>query len=149
MLGTLLAVGALAATASTSRPGSVFKQLERPVVNGALSVGPGPVKTLVRTQPYRVTLGLTPNRASVHSRLSVKFTDAGRSLRGASVTATFSMPVMNMWGVLTTRLEPVGNGTYATSLPVLGMAGPWQLRLRVAAPGGRPISLTVNDRMGT
>ena len=146
--GVLLAVGVLAATASTPGRSSVLRQLERPATHGGVRVASGGLKAVLRGQRYRLALGLMPNRAAVRNRLSVQLSDHGRPLDGARVTVTFSMPVMNMWGALTTRLVPTGNGTYTTSLPVLGMAGSWQLRLNADAPGGVSISRTLNDRMG-
>ena len=146
--GMLLAVGVLAATASTSGRGSVLRQLERPATQGGARTASDGLEAVVRAQRYRLAVALTPNRAAVRNRLSVRLSDDGRPLNGARITVTFSMPVMNMWGVLTTRLEPTGNGTYTTTLPVLGMAGSWQLRLSAAAPGGRSIRRTLDDRMG-
>jgi hypothetical protein len=41
------------------------------------------------------------------------------------------------------------SGVMAGAVPVLGMAGVWQLRLTIAEAAGRPIVAVVNDRLSS
>ena len=42
------------------------------------------------------------------------------------------MPSMGMWNAYMAVLAPAGVGRYSAVVPVLGMAGRWQLRIDVA-----------------
>jgi hypothetical protein len=148
LLAVLLSIGVLAATASPPGRSSLLRELQRPATSAAASVGPGPVSTVIPAGPYKLALALTPNRAGVRDHLSVTLTAGARPIRGAQITVVFSMPVMNMWQALTTRLATHGTVAYTADEPVLGMAGMWQMRLRVAPPNGPSFDLTVNDHMG-
>ena len=139
----MLAIAGLAATASSQHRGTVLRQLERPA-----TLASGARLNVVRSiRPYVATVEVTPNRASLHNGLSVRLTRHARPLDGAAVSVTFSMPAMNMWHILTSRLAPAGNGVYSTTEPIFGMAGRWQLRLDVSPPGTRRLAFTVVDRM--
>jgi hypothetical protein len=92
-------------------------------------------------------LRLTPNTARLRDRVALRITQRGHSLAAAMVTATYSMPSMNMWAGLRTRLAPTGAGGYAAVEPVLGMPGVWQLRLTVAPRGGPAVTVVVDNRM--
>jgi hypothetical protein len=80
--------------------------------------------------------------------VSVRLTRHGRSLTGARVKVSFSMPSMNMWKAYTTVLKPAGIGRYESTVPVLGMAGHWQLRVKVSPRASSAFSVTITDRMG-
>ncbi len=142
------AVGILAITASSQARSQLLAQLERPATPAKLIAGKGALKATARTGSYRLGLQVSPDRASVPNALSVRVTEGGRPLNGAHATVTFSMPEMNMWHVFTSRLVPQPHGTYAAAEPVLGMAGPWQLLVRVTR-GRRSTTFVVADRMGS
>ncbi len=152
----LLVIGGLAATASSQSRGALLKQLERPAVPAAASAAvpdATSVGTIVSATPmpighYRLRMAVTPNRAAARNRFAITVTERGHPVAGDTVTVTFSMPSMNMWQALTTQLEPVGNGIYAATEPVLGMAGSWQLSVRVTRPGEAPVIAVLADRIG-
>ena len=145
----LLGIAALAATADTTSRHALNAQLERAAVPTGATV----------TQGFRVTrtssgtgssmvVALGPNRASVANRLAIRLTDHGRPVSGARVRVSFSMPSMGMWNAYTAVLTPAGAGRYAGTVPVLGMAGQWQLRIDVAARLSGTSPVTVTDRLG-
>ena len=94
-----------------------------------------------------MVVALGPNRASVANRLAIRLTDHGRPVSGARVRVSFSMPSMGMWNAYTAVLTPAGAGRYAGTVPVLGMAGQWQLRIDVAArlSGTSPVTVTAGS----
>lgn len=148
-VAVLLSIGVLAVTAGQPSANALLRTLQRPASFASANVGPGRVDARLISASDHLALRLVPNRAAVHNRLSLELRTGGRPLNAAHVTAVFSMPAMNMWQALTSQLTPRGNGIYAAEVPVLGMAGAWQLRVDVARPGASPLELTVNDRMGS
>jgi hypothetical protein len=146
-LAVIAAIGVLAATASPRSRQSLLRALERPASPVTTSVAAGRMSASVQGRPYRAGLRLTPNRASARNRLSLLLSSNGRAVRGASVTVSFSMPAMNMWQAFTVRLKPSHTGTYTASVPVVGMAGLWQLRVDVGVPHTARATLIVDDRM--
>ena len=97
---------------------------------------------------YRVTVLATPDRVTSPDYLSVRVTRNGRALNGAHVAIALSMPSMNMWNAYRAPLAPVGDH-YAATVPVMGMAGDWQLRVRVDPRGAGGFAVTMPDRMGS
>jgi YtkA-like len=141
-------VGALAATASTPSRRAVLDQLQTAAAPARPASGPG-VRIVHPTRSgYAVVLSLAPNLASGPNRMSVRVTKHGRPLTGARVKLSFSMPSMNMWQAYTTVLTPAGLGRYEATVPVLGMAGRWQLRISVSPRACTAFPVTVTDRMG-
>lgn len=96
---------------------------------------------------YLMTVALTPNRADGPIRLSVHLRRGGRPVDRARIEVAFSMPSMNMWNGYATRLSAVGHGTYAATVPVLGMPGRWRLRLALTMHAGAPLPITIDDRL--
>jgi hypothetical protein len=45
-------------------------------------------------------------------------------------------------------LKPAGMGRYEATVPVLGMAGSWQLRVGVSPRSSTAFSVTIPDPMG-
>lgn len=144
-----LAIGGVAATASSQTRGSLLRQLERPaaVVRPAAAVDAEGGRAALSAGGLRFLVRMTPNHASVHDRLTIGVFAGGRPVAGARVTVSFSMPAMNMWSGLTTQVPATGPGTYSAAEPILGMPGVWQLRVTITAPGRPATSLLVNDRL--
>ena len=59
-------------------------------------VGPGPASTVVQKNGYRLEFSFSPNRAAVPNTFSLKISKGGEPVRGADVTATFTMLDMEM-----------------------------------------------------
>ncbi len=149
-MAALAAVGAilvLALTNGSQSRGSLLAALQRPALLPVVSVGPGAVDHVIRSGPWTISLRRSPNTASLRNRVAVGITENGRPLDGAAVTASYSMPSMDMWNGLRTELAPSGPGGYAVTEPVLGMPGVWQLRIAIAPRGARALTVVVNDRM--
>jgi hypothetical protein len=148
----LLAIGILAAGLGAPSRGALLGQLERPAViapavYASVRVGPGPVSLSMSAGGYRARVRLAPNRATRADGVSIRLTRGGAAVSGAAVTASYSMPSMNMWNVLTTKLGESAGGRYGAIDPELAMAGQWQVRFTVSPAGAAPFAVTINDRM--
>jgi len=142
-------VGALAATASTPSRRALLNELQTAAVPARPASGPGVRIVRPARSGYAIVLSLAPNSASGPNRVSVRVTRHGQSLTGARVKLSFSMPSMNMWQAYTTVLKTSGPGRYKATVPVLGMAGRWQLRVSVSPRSSAAFPVTVTDRMGS
>ena len=142
-LAAVLAVGALAATASSPSRQTLMSQLHRAA---RVSRGSGVTLAGGTRDGYRVTVLVTPDRVASPDYLLVRVTRNGRPLEGARVAIAFSMPSMNMWNAYSASLAATG-GRYGATVPVLGMTGNWQLRVRVHPPGARGFAVVMPDRM--
>lgn len=141
----LVAGGALAVATNTS--GHSNPLVPTAASNTSVSVGPGPVSTVLHSHRYRLELRLTPNRATAAGTISLKLAKQGRPVNGARVRLTFAMVDMDM-GQLTGLLPQTAPGSYDHAGPVLGMGGRWRLRFDVTPRHGKPFSVTVVDRIG-
>ncbi len=108
-------------------------------------VGPGPVTTVVNHGAYRLAVRVIPNKAAVPNTFSVAITRAGRPVRGADVTMTFTMLDMEM-GQISYHLPEIAPGVYGRSEPALVMVGHWGLSFEVRPPGAEPFTVLVVDR---
>jgi copper transport protein len=140
----VLVVGALFAASlltSLAPPPKALGQVGRV----SARVGPGPVNRVVEESGYRLQFRIQPNRAAVPNTFAVGITRDGRPLRGADVTATFSMLDMEM-GQLAYRLPERRPGYFERSAPALVMVGKWGLSFDIRPPGGSPFSVVLVDR---
>ena len=110
-------------------------------------VGPGPVDRVVQKEGYRLRFRIQPNRAAVPNTFAVGITRDGRPLRGADVTATFSMLDMEM-GTLEYRLTESRPGYFERAAPALVMVGSWGLSFDIRPPAGAPVTVLLIDRAG-
>ena len=108
-------------------------------------VGPGPVTSVVHHGDYRLVVRVIPNKAAVPNTFSVAITRAGRPVRGADVTMTFTMLDMEM-GQISYALPEIAPGVYGRSEPALVMVGHWGLSFEVRPPGAAPFTVLVIDR---
>lgn len=109
-----------------------------------IEVGPGTVRRVVVRGGYRVSVRVTPNRASKANRVVVSVSQDGVPVSGARVGLTASMLTMDMG---TARYELAGDGTYAVRTPAWLMAGLWELGVTVRPPGGPALSFGLADDM--
>jgi hypothetical protein len=141
LVAAVIGAGAIAISAGQNRS-AVLATLARPAI---------PAKTTsfnVRDGGYSVVVRMSPNRASTTNWLNVKLSRHGRLAAIARTHVAFSMPAMNMWNGFTSRLS-ARDGAMAGAIPVLGMAGVWQLRLTIADAGGHRLVAVVNDRLSS
>ena len=115
------------------------------IVDSPPTVGPDPIRAIVRQAGLRLDLRVTPNRAAIPSTFVVRATHARGPLRSATVTVQVSMPRMPMPPV-TLKLREVTPGVYRTSAPAaFTMVGTYELAYRVTAAGRRPAAVTLVD----
>jgi copper transport protein len=107
--------------------------------------GPGPVTRVVNEHGYGLEFHVTPNRAAVSNQFAVRIDHGGRPVRGADVTATFTMLDMEMPAVSYT-LSEVSPGLYEHSAPALVMVGHWGLSFAIAPQGAAPFTVLLVDR---
>ena len=142
----LLAGGALAATSTPSRH-ALLDQLQRPATPLPASPASGGQVWRRSSMGYLMRVALTPNRADRPIRLSVELSRRGRPVDRARIEVAFSMPSMNMWNGYATRLSPAGDGSYAATVPVLGMTGRWRLHFALTVHARAPLPITIEDRL--
>lgn len=86
--------------------------------------------------PLTVT-ATTPSPKTGDNLLTITVRDAqGKPVTGAKVTASVAMTSMDM-GTTHPTVQEVGSGKY-TVTAAFSMAGPWRVKVRVAAPGQNP-----------
>ncbi len=142
----LLVVGALFAAGVLSSLPPPAKALAN-LGAVAARVGPGPVKSTLESGPYRVTVNVSPNRAAVPNSFSIRVTKDGKPVRGANVTARFTMLDMEM-SQLAYHLPERSPGVFGRSAPALVMVGRWGLGLEIVPPGSTPFNVTLVDHAG-
>ena len=96
--------------------------MDAPIAKSAVS---GPVKIVVVT---------TSVPKSGDNALTISVTDAqGKPVTGAQITTSVAMTSMDM-GTTHPAVAEKGAGQYAATVN-FGMAGPWRVQVKVAAPG--------------
>jgi copper transport protein len=115
------------------------------VKNISARVGPGPVSEVVAKGPYRLRVGVSPNRAALPNTFSVAITRGGRPVRGAQVVSRFDMLDMDM-GEQSYRVPERKPGVFVKSAPALVMVGHWALQFEVTPPGAKPFVITLLDK---
>lgn len=133
----LFAAGVLS---SLPPPAKALGQLGK----ASATVGPGPVTKVVNQAGYRLEFHLQPNRAAVPNRFAVAVSRGGAPVRGADVTATFTMLDMEM-GSQSYRLSETAPGLYAHAAPALVMVGRWGLSFEIQPPGKPPLDVLLVD----
>jgi copper transport protein len=139
----LLVAGALFAAAilsSIAPPAKALAQLGK----ASATVGPGPVTTVMKRGAYRLEFHVQPNRAAVPNSFAIRITRAGKPVRGADVTVTFSMLDMAM-GSQAYHLAEANGGLYRHSAPALVMVGRWGLNFEIQPPGQQPFNVLLVD----
>jgi copper transport protein len=115
------------------------------VGHGTAHVGPGPVRTVVTQNGYRLEFRIDPNRVAVPNTFAVKITRGGRPVTGADVTATLTMLDMEM-GQQGYHLADMGRGNYRRAAPALVMVGHWGLLFDIRPPKSHPLNVFFLDR---
>jgi copper transport protein len=134
------AVFAAAVLSSLPPPSKALAQVGK----AAARVGPGPVTQVVESNGYRLELRVDPNKAAVPNDFSVRITRGGQPVRGADVTASFTMLDMEM-GQQAYHLSETSPGVYTHAAPALVMVGHWGLSFDVELQGRQPFTVLVVD----
>jgi copper transport protein len=135
------AVFAAAVLTSLAPPATALARVK----NVAARVGPGPVSEVVAKGPYKLRVGVSPNRAALPNTFSVAITRNGRPVPGAQVVSRFDMLDMEM-GEQSFRVPERKPGVFVKSAPALVMVGHWAIQFEVTTPGARPFVVTLLDK---
>ena len=99
----------------------------------------------VEKNGYELHFRFTPNRAAVPNTFAVTVTKNGKPVRGADVTAKFTMLDMEMQQQAY-NLQERGPGSYSrTNTPALVMVGRWGVGFDIRPPGGDPLDVLLLD----
>jgi hypothetical protein len=110
----------------------------------AVDVGPGPVSATLMHGPHRLVLRISPNRATSANAIQLTVTRAGKPLRHARVTLSFTMAAMGM-GPQAFPLTELRPGVYSFTGRAMVMGGSWGLALSVTPRGGTRYSFALVD----
>jgi copper transport protein len=109
------------------------------------TVGPGSVNRAVTQAGYKVNVQIAPNKAAVPNAFAVRVTKNGKPVKGADVTAKFTMLDMDM-APQEYRLAPRGPAVYGrNSVPSLVMVGRWGLTFSITPRGASPFEVLLVD----
>jgi hypothetical protein len=125
----------------------VVTQLEKPAIVPAVRLGPGPLSATTAIGGYTVAVRAATNHAARPQPLTVRLSSASGPVDGARVTASYSMPSMNMPSVLTAPLPAHGSGVYGARVKAMEMPGDWLISFRIVPAHGQPLTVALTDRM--
>jgi hypothetical protein len=130
------------------QPASPAAEIAAPPVPATVerTVGPGPLRTLLRAYGYRLELHATPNRVAARPLVSVALSMAGRPVNGAHVAVSFTSLEMKMRR-LSWALPQTGAGHYAARGAALSMDGRWRIHVVVSPTGEQAFVVGVVDRV--
>jgi copper transport protein len=113
---------------------------------GAISANVGSSGTaVVKKNGYTFHFAFTPNRAAVPNTFAVKVEKDGKPVKGADVTATFTMLDMEMQQQAYS-LPQQSEGNYArANVPALVMVGRWGVGFDIRPPGATPLEVLLLD----
>jgi copper transport protein len=99
----------------------------------------------VKKNGYTLHFAFTPNKAAVPNAFAVKIEKDGRPVKGADVTATFTMLDMEMQQQ-EYSLPQKSSGAYArANVPALVMVGRWGVNFNIQPPGATPLQVLLLD----
>ncbi len=94
---------------------------------------------------YTLHFAFTPNKAAVPNTFAVKITKNGKPVRGADVTATFTMLDMEMQQQAYNLPEQSAGGYARANTPALVMVGRWGVGFDIRPPGAPPLEVLLLD----
>jgi copper transport protein len=142
---TVLLAGAVAAAAVLSSLPPPPKAIAG--LKPSAHVGPGVVARTVTQNGYTAAVRVTPNRAAVPNTFSVRLSRGGKPVRGADVTARFTMLDMEMPSQ-EVQLSEQSPGVYTRAAPTLVMVGRWGISFDIAPQHAAPLSVVLLDKAG-
>jgi copper transport protein len=105
----------------------------------------GDGRATVKKAGYELRFRFTPNRAAVPNTFSVNITKNGKPVRGADVTAKFTMLDMEMQQLAYNLPERSPGGYSRGNTPALVMVGRWGVSFDIRPPGGGPLDVLLID----
>jgi copper transport protein len=142
---SVLVAGAVAAAAVLTSLAPPPKALAG--LKPAAHVGPGVVRETVQSNGYNLAVSVSPNRAAIPNSFAVQLTRRDAPVRGAAVTARFTMLDMEM-PAQEYELRETAPGRYVHDGPALVMVGRWGLIFTVTPRTGAPFTVSVVDKAG-
>ena len=101
---------------------------------------------MVKKSGYELHFSFTPNRAAVPNTFAVKITKDGKPVRGADVTAKFTMLDMEMQQQAYNLPERSPGGYERANTPALVMVGRWGITFDIRPPGAAaPLDVLLLD----
>ena len=102
-------------------------------------------RAMVKKNGYTLHFQFSPNKAAVPNTFTVKVEKNGKPVKGAAVTATFTMLDMEM-PQQEYNLPPQSQGRYArANVPALVMVGRWGVGFNITPPGATPLQVLLLD----
>jgi hypothetical protein len=141
----LIGLVVLAQGTGSAGPPRVQPAVRSSAPGAQVSVGPGPVRSSLRTGNYRVDVRYSPNRPASAGSFSLQLFRQGRPVDGARVRLTTMMLTMDMG--YTGLLVQKGFGRYVHLWPPLGMSGRWRLQFEIMPPRAKSFAVTLIDRL--
>jgi copper transport protein len=99
----------------------------------------------VKKNGYELNFHFSPNRAAVPNTFAVKITKNGKPVRGADVTAKFTMLDMEMQQQAYNLREGRPGAYVRANTPALVMVGRWGVGFDIRAPGATPLDVLLLD----
>jgi copper transport protein len=102
-------------------------------------------QAMVKKNGYTFHFQFSPNKAAVPNTFAVKIEKNGKPVKGAAVTATFTMLDMEMQQQ-EYSLPPQSGGSYQrANVPALVMVGRWGVGFNITPPGATPLQVLLLD----
>jgi copper transport protein len=102
-------------------------------------------QAMVKKNGYTFHFRFSPNRAAVPNTFALKIEKDGKPVKGADVTATFTMLDMEMQQQ-EYNLPQQSQGSYARgNVPALVMVGRWGVGFDIRPPGATPLQVLLLD----
>jgi copper transport protein len=102
-------------------------------------------QAIVKKNGYTLHFQFSPNKAAVPNTFAVKIEKDGKPVKGADVTATFTMLDMEMQQQ-EYSLPQRSQGAYARpNVPALVMVGRWGVGFNITPPGAAPLEVLLLD----
>jgi copper transport protein len=102
-------------------------------------------QAMVKKNGYTLHFQFSPNKAAVPNTFAVKIEKNGKPVKGAAVTAKFTMLDMEMQQQ-EFSLPQQSEGSYARgNVPALVMVGRWGVGFNVTPPGAAPLQVLLLD----
>ncbi len=102
-------------------------------------------QAMVKKNGYTLHFQFSPNKAAVPNTFAVKIEKDGKPVKGADVTATFTMLDMEMQQQEFSLPQQSGGGYARENVPALVMVGRWGVGFNITPPGAAPLEVLLLD----
>jgi copper transport protein len=102
-------------------------------------------QAMVKKNGYTLHFHFSPNKAAVPNTFAVKVEKNGKPVKGAAVTATFTMLDMEMPQQEFTLPQQSQGAYQRANVPALVMVGRWGVNFNITPPGATPLQVLLLD----